>query len=125
MKHKPRPLSPHLQIYKPQITSVTSILHRITGNALLVPVVLLVWWLWSIASGQASFNLVNSILTSWIGDLIMLCGLWGLWYHFLAGLRHVYWLTTGQGLAVHTAERFGYAIIIGACVLTGLTLILF
>ena len=100
-----RPLSPHLSIYKPQLTSITSILTRITGNAMLVAALMIVWW-----------------ITPFVGDLIMLGSVWALWYHYLAGLRHLYW-DTGRGLDIETAENLGKACIIGSFVLTLLTII--
>ena len=66
-----RPLSPHLTVYRPQLTSVTSILTRITGNALLLGALLVVWWFLAAATGEGYFDVVNGILTSWFGDLVM------------------------------------------------------
>ena len=118
-----RPLSPHLTIYKPQLTSVTSILTRITGNALIVGALLTVWWFLAAATSESSFAMVDGIMTSVIGDIVMTLSLWALWYHSLAGLRHLYW-DTGRGLDVATAEKLGMGVIGGSFVLTILTLIL-
>jgi len=112
-----RPLSPHLQIYRPQLTSVTSILTRITGNALLVGALLIVWWLVAAATGPAYFDFVNAVVRSWFGKLVLLASVWAIWYHFLAGLRHLYW-DTGRGLDIPTAEKLGWTVIIGSVVLT-------
>lgn len=117
-----RPLSPHISIYRPQLNSVTSILNRITGNALLVGAFLLVWWLIAAASGAAYFATVDAILTSAIGDLVMVGSLWALWYHTLGGVRHLIW-DTGRALEVATADRLGWAIILGSVVMTVLTLL--
>ncbi len=117
-----RPLSPHISIYRPQLNSVTSILNRITGNALLVGAFLLVWWLIAAASGAAYFATVDAILTSVIGDLVMVGSLWALWYHTLGGVRHLIW-DTGRALEVETADRLGWAIILGSVVMTVLTLL--
>jgi succinate dehydrogenase / fumarate reductase, cytochrome b subunit len=117
-----RPLSPHLSIYRPQLTSMTSILNRITGNALLLGALLVVWWLLSAATSPGYFAFVDAIMTSWIGKLIMLGSLWALWYHLLAGLRHLYW-DSGRGLEMATAERLGWGIIIGSIILTVLTVV--
>jgi len=117
-----RPLSPHLQIYRPQLTSVTSILTRLTGNALLLGALLVVWWFLAAASGPAYFAFVDGLLTSWIGVLVMTLSLWALWYHTLAGLRHLIW-DTGRGLDIPTAEKLGWACIGGSVVLTVLTLL--
>lgn len=118
-----RPLSPHLTIYRPQLTSVTSILTRITGNALIVSAVLLVWWLLAAATSDAAYETANAVLTSVLGDLVMTLSLWGIWYHYLAGLRHLYF-DAGHGLEIENAEKLGWAVIGGSVLLTVLTLII-
>lgn len=118
-----RPLSPHLTIYRPQMTSMSSILTRITGTAMLLAGLLIVWWFLAAASSAEYFAMVDGLVTSFIGDLIMALSLWALWYHALAGLRHLYW-DTGRGLDVETAEKLGMGIIIGSVILTVLTLII-
>lgn len=118
-----RPLSPHLQIYRPQLTSIVSILTRITGNALIVGVVLAVWWLLAAASGPDYFAIANAVATSWFGDLVFTGSLWAVWYHYLAGLRHLYF-DAGHGLDIPTAEKLGWGIIIGSVVLTAITIIM-
>lgn len=118
-----RPLSPHLQIYRPQITSISSILTRITGNALIIGFLLGIWWLLAAAAGPDYFEFVNGIATSWFGDLVFTGSLWALWYHYLAGLRHFYW-DAGNGLDIETAEKLGWACVIGSVVLTVITLFL-
>jgi len=118
-----RPLSPHLSIYRPQLNSITSILVRITGNALLVGAVLLVWWLVAAASGAAYFDTVDGIVTSFLGDLIMALSALGLWYHALGGLRHLIW-DTGRGLDMKTSDLMGWGMLGGSVVLTLLTLLL-
>ena len=116
-----RPLSPHLTIYRPQLTSMSSILVRITGNALIVGIVLIIWWLLAASSNADYFAVANGVITSWFGDLVLLGSLWALWYHFLGGVRHLIW-DTGRGLELETAEKLGWAVIIGSFVLTGATL---
>jgi len=118
-----RPLSPHLQIYRPQMTSISSILTRITGNALIVAAFLIVWWLLAAATSESYFATADAVLTSWFGDLVMTLSLWAVWYHYLAGLRHLYF-DAGKGLEIETAERLGWACIIGSVVLTVITLFL-
>ncbi len=122
-KRVERPLSPHLQIYRPQMTSIASILTRITGNGMIVAAVLAVWWLLAAATSDSSFVLANAVVTSWFGDLVFTASLWAVWYHYLAGLRHLYF-DAGHGLEVATAERLGWACIIGAFVLTLITILL-
>lgn len=117
-----RPLSPHLTIYRPQLTSMTSIFTRITGNALLVAALLIVWWFLAAASGPETFATADGVITSWFGDLVMTLSVWALWYHALAGLRHLYW-DTGRGLEVETAEKLGLAVIGGSFLLTFITIL--
>ncbi len=117
-----RPLSPHLTIYKPQLNSITSILVRITGNAMLVSAILVVWWLMAAASGAEYFATIDGLVTSFLGDLVMTLSVLGLWYHALGGLRHLVW-DTGRGLDVETADRMGWGMIIGSVALTFLTII--
>lgn len=118
-----RPLSPHLSIYRPQLTSISSILTRITGNALLVGAILVVWWLLAAATSAEAFAFADGVITSFPGDIVMTLSLWALWYHALAGLRHLYW-DTGRGLDLETATRFGWGVIGGSVVLTILTVVI-
>ncbi len=118
-----RPLSPHLQIYRPQLTSITSILTRITGNALILASFLIVWWFLAAATSERYFEVVNGILTSWFGDLVLFGSLWALWYHTLAGVRHLIW-DNAIGLDIPTAEKMGWAVVAGSVVLTLLTVVL-
>jgi succinate dehydrogenase / fumarate reductase cytochrome b subunit len=119
-----RPLSPHLQIYRPQLTMVTSILTRITGNGLIVGTLLIIWWLLAAATGPEYFAVADGVLRSWFGKLVMFGSIWALWYHALAGLRHLYY-DSGRGLDIGTAEKLGWAVIVGSVLLTLLTVILF
>ncbi len=118
-----RPLSPHLTIYRPQLTSMTSILTRITGNALLLGAFLVSAWFMSLAISPACFAAVDGFMTSWFGDLIMTGSLWALWYHLLAGARHLLW-DTGRGLEIETAEMLGWGVIGGSVLLTILTIVI-
>ena len=118
-----RPLSPHLSIYRPQLTSMTSILTRITGNALLLAALMIVWWFLAAATSPEYFAFADGLITSWFGDLIMFLSLWALWYHSLAGIRHLIW-DNAIGLEIETAEKMGWAGIGGSVVLTLLTIVL-
>jgi len=118
-----RPLSPHLSIYRPQLTSISSIVNRITGVGLLLAAFLIVWWLLAAATSPEAYAQANGVITSMLGDLVMTLSLWAIWYHYLAGLRHLYF-DAGNGLEVETAEKLGWAVIIGSVVLTVLTLII-
>lgn len=117
-----RPLSPHLTIYRPQLTSMTSILTRITGNALLLGALLVVWWLLAASTSEEYFAFADGVLTSWFGDLVLSLSVLALWYHTLAGLRHLIW-DAGYALDVPTAEKLGIACLAGSVVLTLFTLI--
>jgi succinate dehydrogenase / fumarate reductase, cytochrome b subunit len=123
VKRVERPLSPHLQIYRPQLTAITSILTRITGNGLIVGVILAVWWLLAAATSPEYFAVADAVVTSWFGKLVFTASLWAVWYHYLAGLRHLYW-DAGNGLDIPTAEKLGWGVIIGSVFLTILTIII-
>jgi len=117
MTAKNRPISPHLQVYRPQITSVTSILHRLSGIALAVGAVLLAWWLIAAASGDPAFDAVSSFIDSIIGRIILLGFTVALFFHFCNGIRHLMW-GAGFGYALTTANRTGWAVIIATVILT-------
>lgn len=119
-----RPLSPHLQVYKLPVAAVTSILTRITGHALVAGVLLLVWWLVAAVSGPRSFATADWVVRSWLGFLILTGSALALWYHTLAGIRHLFY-DAGLGLGIEEARKSSWAILIGAAVLTLISLILF
>lgn len=114
-----RPLSPHLQVYRPQLTSVLSITHRATGIALAAGTLLLVCWLIAAATGPQPFAGLQSFMGSWIG-LILLFG-WSvsLFYHLANGIRHLFW-DAGYGFELKTAYASGWAVLAATA---GLTLI--
>ncbi|MWD26732.1 succinate dehydrogenase, cytochrome b556 subunit [Aquicoccus sp. SCR17] len=120
-----RPLSPFMlgQYYKLQLTSVTSILTRITGLSLLAGTVLVVWWFLAAATSPEAFAWADWALTSWLGDLVLFLSVWALWYHSLAGIRHLIW-DTGRGLDLPTAYKLGWTVVIGSVVLAVLTAII-
>src|SRR5688500_2907199 len=91
MPRQDRPLSPHLQIYRWQITMVMSILHRITGVALAVGTLLLIWWLVAAAAGPDAFATAQDFLGSILGRLLLLGWSWALFYHLCNGIRHLAW----------------------------------
>jgi len=117
-----RPLSPHLQIYRPQLNSMTSILNRLTGIALLGGAILMVWWLMAAATSESYFAYVDWLLTSILGDIVMTLSVWALWYHALAGIRHLIW-DMGYGFDPDTSDKASWGIIIGAFALTFLTIV--
>src|SRR4051794_10394846 len=117
MRSDPRPLSPHLQVYRWQLTSVLSILHRVTGVALTAGTILLVWWLVAAASGPDSFDGVQGFLGSWIGLLLLFGWSVALFYHLGNGIRHL-WGGTGHGLGLRRVYMSGWAVLAGTAVLT-------
>lgn len=125
VKRVERPLSPFMlgKYYRFQLNSVTSILTRITGNGLIVAVILAVWWLLAAATSPDYFATANAVCTSWFGDLVFTASAWAVWYHYLAGLRHLYF-DAGHGLEMATADRLGWGILIGSVVLTVLTIVI-
>jgi len=99
-----RPLSPHLQVYKPIPTMVMSIVHRITGAALYFGTVLVAWWLIAAASGEDYFSWVSWFFGTLIGRLVLFGYTWALMHHMLGGLRHFMW-DMGHGYEKHFATR--------------------
>ncbi|MFI4947430.1 MAG: succinate dehydrogenase, cytochrome b556 subunit [Alphaproteobacteria bacterium] len=119
MASDPRPLSPHLQIYRWQLTSVLSILHRSAGLALTLGAILLVWWFAAAADGPQAYAGVQAFLGSWLGRLLLFGWSLALFYHLCNGLRHLWW-DTGRGFELKTAYASGWTVV-GATIL--LTLI--
>lgn len=120
-----RPLSPFMlgKYYRIQMTSLSSITTRITGNALIVSAFLVIWWLLAAAMSDGAFAVANAVATSWFGDLVFTLSAWAIWYHYLAGLRHLYFDAL-HGMEIRTAELLGWACFIGATVLTVITILL-
>ncbi|HTZ76761.1 MAG TPA: succinate dehydrogenase, cytochrome b556 subunit [Stellaceae bacterium] len=112
-----RPLSPHLQIYRPQITSVLSISHRATGLALTVGTLLLVWWLVALASGPQAFATAQGFVGSWLGRLLLLGWTFSLFFHLANGIRHLFW-DGGYGYELKTTYASGWTVVIASVVLT-------
>ena len=117
MSSSNRPLSPHLQVYRPQMTSMLSILHRITGVALAVGTLLLIYWLAAAASGTEAFADAQAVVGSLIGRLLLFGWTFALFYHLCNGIRHLFW-DAGKGLEIETAERSGWAVLAATGVLT-------
>ena len=112
-----RPLSPHLQVYRPQITTVLSIVHRMTGVALGVGTLLLTWWLVAAATSADAFAEVQGFIGSPIGLLLLFGWTFALFFHLCNGVRHLAW---DLGLGFEKAEYHltGWAVVIAAVVLT-------
>ncbi|QDC08793.1 succinate dehydrogenase, cytochrome b556 subunit [Oceanicola sp. D3] len=122
--NRDRPLSPFMigPYYRPQITSISSIMVRITGIASFGTAFLVVWWLLAAAFSEPAFNWINWLMTSFIGDIIMFLASWAIWYHMLGRLRHVIW-DFGYCLEVPISEKLGWGMFIGATVLALFTAI--
>ncbi|AHC73638.1 Succinate dehydrogenase, cytochrome b556 subunit [Candidatus Endolissoclinum faulkneri L5] len=120
MKTHNRPLSPHLQIYKPQLTSVMSICHRATGVALVAGALLLVWWVIAAAVGPEVFDKVQKFLTSWLGILILFIFTCTLMYHLCNGIRHLFW-DAGYGFRLEDVYKSGWITLSIAVLLTSIT----
>lgn len=118
-----RPLSPHLQVYKPQITTVLSILHRISGVALSVGALVMVWWLVAAARGAVPYAIVQGFLGSIFGWLLLFGWTVALWFHFCSGIRHLLW-DAGKGFEKAEYTQSGWIVVIATGVLTVLTWIL-
>ena len=112
-----RPLSPHIQIYKPQLTSVLSILHRGTGLFLCAGAVVFAWWTAALAIGPEAYAFVYGVLESWIGRLFLLAWTFSFFYHLCNGIRHLFW-DAGLGFDLRTAYRSGTAVVAVSVLLT-------
>jgi succinate dehydrogenase / fumarate reductase cytochrome b subunit len=115
-----RPLSPHLTIYRPQLTSVLSILHRLTGIFLGSGAVMLCWWLLSAAAGPSYYAAAMWFLTSWLGYVLLFAWTFSLFYHLCNGIRHLGW-DIGVGYSLRAAYASGALAVGGALGLTGLS----
>lgn len=112
-----RPLSPHLQVYRPQLTSMLSILHRITGVGLAVGTLLLVYWLAAAAGGPESYAAAQGFIGSFFGQLLLFGWTVALFYHLANGIRHLFW-DAGYGFELPTVQRSGLAVLAATAVLT-------
>jgi succinate dehydrogenase / fumarate reductase cytochrome b subunit len=117
MSSSRRPLSPHLQIYRWQYTSVLSILHRITGVALAVGTLLLVYWLVATAAGPDAFATAQGFIGSILGRLMLFGWTVALFYHLANGIRHLLW-DAGRGFELRTAYASGWAVVIATAALS-------
>lgn len=118
-----RPLSPHLSIYRLPSSAITSILNRATGNGLLLSALMIVWWLLAAATGPDYFAVADAVVRSLIGQIILIGSLWAVWYHLMAGLRHLYW-DSGRGLEKEKSGLLSALVVIGSVVMTAVSLFL-
>lgn len=115
-----RPLSPHLMVYRPQITSMLSIIHRMTGVGLVVGSLVFVYWLTSAAYGPEVFGSTQAFLGSWFGILLLMGWSFALFYHLCNGIRHLAW-DIGYGYDMSQVTASGIAVVVVSAALTGLT----
>jgi len=117
MPHDHRPLSPDIQIYRPQLTSVLSISHRLTGIALSVGAPLLVYWLIAAAAGPWAYDALHGFLGSWPGLALLFCWTYALFFHLCNGIRHLFW-DAGYGFDLQTIYASGWAVVAASMALT-------
>lgn len=124
MAQKSRPLSPHLEIYKFQITMAMSIVQRITGVGLYLGIALVAWWLVAAATSNAALDVVYMVLGNWFGTLILIGFTWALFHHMLGGIRHLIW-DLGHGLGEQARFAFAWGTLVGGLALTAFVWIFF
>ena len=112
-----RPLSPHIFIYKPMLTMLMSIAHRISGAALYFGTLLMAWWLLAAATGPNAYAGIGSFMSSFIGRVILFGYTWALMHHMLGGIRHLIW-DTGRGFGSAEREWLAIATLVGSISLT-------
>ena len=112
-----RPLSPHLQVYRPQLTSVLSILHRATGIALSVGALYLATWVVFAAASAPTYAMFQGFNGSIVGRFVLGGWLFSLFFHLFNGIRHLFW-DMGYGFEIKTVYQSGYAVIGGTVALT-------
>ncbi|HEY5106775.1 MAG TPA: succinate dehydrogenase, cytochrome b556 subunit [Caulobacteraceae bacterium] len=117
---RPRPLSPNIQIYRPQLTSVLSIVHRITGVLLSGFAVWLVVWLSAAATGPRAYAIVRGVTASWIGQTLLLAATFAFFLHLCGGIRHLVW-DTGRGFKLRSIYVSGWSMVAASVVLTAAT----
>ena len=117
MARDSRPLSPSLQIYRPQLTSVLSFSHRITGISLSVGTLLLVAWLIAAAMGPQAYSVVQGFMRSWLGLILLFAWTFSFFFHLLNGLRHLAW-DAGYGFELRTIYASGWTVVVASALLT-------
>lgn len=108
-----RPLSPHLQVYRPQLTSVLSIFHRMTGVFLASGAMMMTCWLLTAAAGPEYYAWSQWFLTSWVGYALLAAWSWCLFYHLCNGVRHLFW-DVGLGFSLQSTYASGVLMILAA-----------
>ena len=111
------PLSPHLQIYRWQISSLLSITHRISGVINLLALILIFFWLVFLGFGESNYELFLLIINSFFGKFVLIGFTWSMSFHLLSGIRHLVW-DLGYGFEIKTANISGIIVIISSLALT-------
>ncbi len=114
---RPRPRSPNIQVYRPQLTSVLSILNRLTGVVLSAGAVVLVVWLIAGASGPETFGLIEGALAGWWGQIMLVGVTFAFFFHLCGGIRHLVWDTV-HGFSLRSIYISGWAVVGASTVLT-------
>ncbi|HZX89380.1 MAG TPA: succinate dehydrogenase, cytochrome b556 subunit [Rudaea sp.] len=114
-----RPLSPHLQVYRWQLTMVLSIIHRMTGVALAAGTILLIALLLALAAGPDAFQTVRAFCSSWLGMLLLFGWSWALCFHMFNGIRHLVW-DIGWGFEIPRAYATGWTVVAASLLMTAL-----
>lgn len=117
---RPRPLSPNIQIYRPQLTSVLSIANRITGVVLSACAVALVVWLVAAATGPQAYAPVHGFIRSWVGQVLLFGCTFCFFLHLCGGIRHLVW-DAGHGFDLRTIYASGWTVVAVSIILTVLT----
>lgn len=117
MAERPRPISPNVQNYRPQLTSVLSIVNRMTGMILSASTVVLVVWLIAAATGPKTYAVVQGAIASWIGQVMLLACTFVFFLHLSGGIRHLVWDTV-RGLELRSIYASGWAVVVASVVLT-------
>jgi len=117
MNDSNNPLSPHLQIYRWHISSLVSIIHRISGVINLLALILIFFWLLVLSFGESNYELFLLIINSFFGKFILIGFTWSMSFHLLSGIRHLVW-DMGYGFEIKTADISGIIVIISSLVLT-------
>lgn len=117
MAKRPRPLSPNIQNYRPQLTSVLSILNRITGIILSVCAVVLVIWLVAAATGPLAYGAVQGAIASWLGQIVLFGATFAFFLHLCGGIRHLVWDTV-HGFELQSIYASGWAVVAASVALT-------
>ncbi len=117
---KPRPLSPHLTIYKPQITSILSIFHRGSGVFLSLGIPLIIYWLYALSSGPAAYETASSFFSNGLIKFALFLWTAAFYYHLCNGIRHLFW-DMGKGFELSNLRASGIAVLVTAGILTIVT----